>query len=180
MSATTSPALVGALTAFLTLAACTGVPQPVEQPGDAPAAARDGSSTPSDSTASSDSADEDVARDQTGEGGKQAMAVPGPIAPSRIPFAKLPGLNDEAVVELLGQPDFHRRETAAEHWQYRGERCVLHLFLYGTPTALRVRHAEARLKPAGEETAASAVALDAAAAAACLDNLTAARGTPTG
>ncbi|CCQ72228.1 hypothetical protein [Magnetospira sp. QH-2] len=55
----------------------------------------------------------------------------------------------------LGPPDFVRHDPPAELWQYRGESCVLDLFLYKEGKTAVVRHVETRprdgivLTPAG-------------------------------
>ncbi len=65
--------------------------------------------------------------------------------PSR-PEKPLIGLRGKAVVELLGPPGFIHRDRLAEIWRYRGENCLLDLFLYRQGKTMRVRHAEARGK----------------------------------
>ena len=40
------------------------------------------------------------------------------------------GLDDEALEALIGPPGLRRDEHPAQVWQYRGESCVLDLFLY--------------------------------------------------
>lgn len=44
---------------------------------------------------------------------------------------QLLGMDGTALNDLLGQPTLVRREGEAEIWQYRGDECVLDLFLYG-------------------------------------------------
>ena len=44
---------------------------------------------------------------------------------------QLMGLDRDELNEKLGEPSLIRRDGDAEVWQYRGENCVLDLFLYG-------------------------------------------------
>ena len=57
---------------------------------------------------------------------------------------RLVGLPPLEVTALLGEPGFSRRDGPAELWQYRGESCVLDLFLHKDGPALRVTHVEVR------------------------------------
>lgn len=57
---------------------------------------------------------------------------------------ELIGLDDIALIRLLGEPSLRRREPPAEVWQYAGRSCTLHVFLYrGADADYRVLHAEA-------------------------------------
>jgi len=42
----------------------------------------------------------------------------------------------------LGKPDFRRNEPPAEVWQYRGDTCVLDVFLYRQGDTYRVVYAQ--------------------------------------
>jgi hypothetical protein len=63
---------------------------------------------------------------------------------------RLMGLDESGLTALLGSPEFRRSDPPAEQWRYRGEGCMLDLFLYGparaaaTDKRITVRHAEAR------------------------------------
>jgi len=59
-------------------------------------------------------------------------------------FRKLAGMNEAELQRALGEPDFRREEPPAEVWQYRGETCVLDLFLYRDGDQYRVVYAETR------------------------------------
>ncbi len=59
-------------------------------------------------------------------------------------FEELKGLNRARLVDLLGDPDFRRKETPGEIWQYRTADCVLDVFLYSEGKDIKVRHAETR------------------------------------
>jgi len=64
------------------------------------------------------------------------------------------GLEGKVILAALGDPNFRRRETPAEVWQYYGPGCILDLFLYDDPAAGaskptpegKVAHAELRGK----------------------------------
>jgi len=56
----------------------------------------------------------------------------------------LHALSDQQLVQRLGKPDFTRKESDAEIWQYRGDKCVLVVFLYPDDGALKVEHAATR------------------------------------
>ena len=58
------------------------------------------------------------------------------------------GLGTAALAQELGEPQLLRREAPAEIWQYRGEGCILDLFLYPEAGSLKVTHIEARDKKA--------------------------------
>ncbi len=65
------------------------------------------------------------------------------------------GLEGKDVLAALGDPNFRRRESPAEVWQYYGPGCILDLFLYddvpgasaGTVPDGKVAHAELRGRP---------------------------------
>ncbi len=54
------------------------------------------------------------------------------------------GLSHAELSEFFGKPQFRRRDTPAEIWQYRGTACILDLFLYDAGEGLRVHHFEIR------------------------------------
>jgi hypothetical protein len=55
---------------------------------------------------------------------------------------QLMGLDRESLNEMLGEPALVRRDGDAEVWQYRADRCVLDLFLYGANK--KVEHVDLR------------------------------------
>ncbi len=75
--------------------------------------------------------------------GPQVVSVP---EPDELPGPEdLRGLGAGELETLLGAPDFRRRDSPAEIWQYAGPGCVLDTFLYaGEDGALMVKHVEAR------------------------------------
>jgi hypothetical protein len=66
--------------------------------------------------------------------------------------ARFKGMNADAVVAWLGDPNFRRRDPPAEVWQYYGDSCVLDLFLYDETDGERVAHAEVRSRTADDGT----------------------------
>ena len=82
--------------------------------------------------------------------------APGDLARGADRFEGLAG-ND--IIAALGDPNFRRRETPAEVWQYFGPGCILDLFLYDdAPGAAKgdgkVEHAELRGRPGQQPEAA--------------------------
>lgn len=71
---------------------------------------------------------------------------------------QLLGMDDAALKDLLGQPALVRREGDAEIWQYRGEECVLDLFLYGGMR--QVEHVDLRDRGDASEKAVDACFVD--------------------
>lgn len=61
------------------------------------------------------------------------MAALQPVTPPRVNEdpQQLMGLDRATLSEKLGKPALIRRDGDAEVWQYRADRCVLDLFLYG-------------------------------------------------
>lgn len=89
----------------------------------------------------------------------QASTEQAPVQETAVPKAPaLPEIDDDPTQllqmtkddlnGLLGQPDLVRRETPAEIWQYRGQDCVLDLFLYNEEdkpdSPFKVVYSEAR------------------------------------
>lgn len=92
---------------------------------------------------------------------EQTLPPAGPDAahPSLADLARGPqrfeGLAGKEVLAALGDPNFRRRESPAEIWQYYGPGCILDLFLYDDTPATsggvapdgKVAHAELRGRP---------------------------------
>jgi len=58
---------------------------------------------------------------------------------------KLIGLDGFDVEQALGKPDFIRKDSGVEIWQYRTDKCILDLFLYaGGGAHMQVSHTELR------------------------------------
>jgi hypothetical protein len=72
-----------------------------------------------------------------------AVAVPVPEA------AQLIGLEPPALRQLLGPPDFQRREAPAEIWRYDFQPCTLDLFLHQTLASGPYKVAHAQFRPGG-------------------------------
>jgi hypothetical protein len=80
----------------------------------------------------------------------ETAAAPLPaVAPARG-TAQLRGLSSLQVTQLLGRPDFLRRDASAEVWQYRTGECVLDLFLYPEGSVQQVAYVEARSRSAAK------------------------------
>lgn len=67
--------------------------------------------------------------------------------------ARLMNLEGAALEALLGPPGFTREEADAQVWQYRGQGCVLDVFLYsaGLAEPYRVTYFEIRADAADED-----------------------------
>ncbi len=80
----------------------------------------------------------------------QPPAEPPPEPPK---LDELRGMNSAQLTALLGKPTLMRNEATGQMWQYRGETCVLHLFLYPSGAAAnsekRVQYVEARARQTG-------------------------------
>jgi hypothetical protein len=80
--------------------------------------------------------------------GAVALSVPpAPPPKPRLDVRELPALqniSEHELVSRLGTPDFMRKESTAEIWQYRSDTCVLDVFLYPEDGALKVMHAATR------------------------------------
>lgn len=135
--------------ASLSLAACGGVPRQATAP----------------ETAGSDRA------------GQTAPSSPSESSRGAVPsVTTMRGMTGDDVTRLLGTPQFRRHEVPVELWQYRGDGCVLHLFLYRDGGGLRVQYGEVRSRVSAAEGTAERVA--GASADECLVKLAAARPAP--
>jgi hypothetical protein len=152
-------ALVLVCTGVAALGACGGIAKP---PLAAPHAA-----------SPSAAADTSMERHQSALPAVQQIPS-GDVLRKIVPLDQMRGLTDGQITEMMGRPQFLRHDSAVELWQYRGDSCVLHLFLYRDNDALRVRHAELRPRTV------SADAMKDETAAACLTKLKAAPPAATG
>ncbi len=143
-----------ALVASLTLAACGGVPG---KPVTSDAANLPTAQPPTATTASA-----------------TAVEQPEPARRALVPVAELRGMTSEQVSQLLGTPQFQRNEAPVEFWQYRGDGCVLHVFLYRGHAGLRVQYAEVRSRAMAAGSAANHAVMGTPADE-CLAKLAAAR-----
>ena len=71
-----------------------------------------------------------------------ARPVPQAARREILPLERMKGLSAQQISDILGEPQFLRQDNAIELWQYRGDGCVLNLFLYPSNNELQVRHAE--------------------------------------
>lgn len=80
-----------------------------------------------------------------------ALTPPGPPSPA-VPQPpsdirnRLMGMTAAGVRNLLGAPNFVRRDPPAAIWQYRMTECVVDLFLYDDAKRQVVRHVETRVR----------------------------------
>lgn len=73
--------------------------------------------------------------------------------PARYDPEEFVGFQPDALLPVLGAPDFVRRDGPAQIWQYRAENCVFDLFLYRDGGISRVDHVELRERGATNESA---------------------------
>jgi hypothetical protein len=83
------------------------------------------------------------------------MAALQPVTPPRVNEdpQQLMGLDRATLNKKLGEPALIRRDGDAEVWQYRADRCVLDLFLYGANK--KVEHIDLRNRGDGGEDSVS-------------------------
>ena len=72
--------------------------------------------------------------------GKRLDAASGALALDR-----LKGLSARELAAALGDPTLLSRDGPAQIWQYAGQGCVLHVFLYQDGGSFRVRYSELRI-----------------------------------
>ena len=124
-----------ALALIMTMGACQA---PGDDAGESFGAAESGALPDDQSTATP--AEESHVED---EDPSPAIALQ-PVPPVDDDPGQLMGLGPAALEGRLGAPDLRRREPPAEVWQYRGETCVLDLFLYSKASGKEVVYLEAR------------------------------------
>lgn len=83
---------------------------------------------------------------------RTAILAPVPTVPPKRkevpPVSVLKGMTDFELVDLLGEPSFRRIDKPATLLQYRGDGCILDLFLYADGPVSRVTHYDFRPDPA--------------------------------
>ena len=156
-----------AVPAVLMLAGCAGVANPFsitvteQSPPPGAAAARQTGPDPARNPAQNPeppaphaALDVDVPRDVSRDVSRAALPPAAPVSLTDL-RARIKGMEKNAIARLLGEPGFIRRDDPAEIWQYRGERCILDVFMYkdgnsftAAYVALRPRTVE---RPADEE-----------------------------
>ncbi|MDE0537187.1 MAG: hypothetical protein OXH94_00485 [Rhodospirillales bacterium] len=164
-----------AVAAVLMLAACAGVANPFavpatgESPPPGPAAAEQTGPAPAqkpapkptrnqEPAAPHSAPDIDVPRDVSRNVSRdmsRAALSPGPPISLADLKARIKGMEKTAIARLLGEPSFIRRDDPAEIWQYRGERCILDIFMYRDGNSFTAAHVTLRSRtierPADEE-----------------------------
>ena len=157
-----------AVPAVLMLAGCAGVANPFavtvtekSPPPGAPAAARQTGPDPARNPAQNPeppaphaAPDIDVPRDVYRDVSRAALPPAPPVSLTDI-RARIKGMEKNAIARLLGEPGFIRRDDPAEIWQYRGERCILDVFMYKDGNSFTAAHVTLRPRtverPADEE-----------------------------
>lgn len=68
-----------------------------------------------------------------------------PQAPRNAPETRLLGLTPDQVRAAMGEPVLKRSDHHVQVWQYAGQGCVMHLFLFEKPAqqGVRVQYLEA-------------------------------------
>lgn len=161
-----------AVLAVLMLAACAGVANPftaavtAESPPPGPAAATERTGPATAQNPAQDRAqnreraapnaalDIEVPRDVSREMSRAALPPAPPISLTDL-RARIKGMEKTAIARLLGEPGFIRRDDPAEIWQYRGERCILDVFMYKDGNSFTAAYVTLRSRtverPADEE-----------------------------
>jgi len=85
-----------------------------------------------------------------GKDGSQASLPPPSAGELAKDANRFKGLAARDVTAALGEPNYRRRETPAEVWQYYGRDCVLDLFLYDENGAKRVSFVDLRSRVVGQ------------------------------
>ena len=132
--------LVLALTTGLFLAGC--------ETTEDPSAANDPPPPPKPVAFSAD-ADESTPLDNPASSPSMPYNGMATLPPVNDDPEQLMGMDHESLTEMLGEPALVRRDGDAEVWQYRADRCVLDLFLYGTEK--KVEHVDLRDRGEGNE-----------------------------
>ena len=87
----------------------------------------------------------------------EARYVPATAPADRVTLTleRLKGRTAGELAALLGEPKLRLRDGPAQVWQYAGQGCVLHLYLYQEDGSFRVTYGEVRIDdPDGSHTAA--------------------------
>jgi len=126
------------------LAAACVAPEGASGPGDAQSP-EGGASTTQQATAGATPNGADALR--------PGVQTVGTRRPNRYNPEEFVGFQPDALLPVLGAPDFVRRDGPAQIWQYRAENCVFDLFLYRDGGTSRVDHVELRERGATKESA---------------------------
>lgn len=118
-----------------------------------------GCAVPEDRTAAEESTPADIVAEDESQPPADIYDFSGKASSPYSGTANLPPVDDDpkqligldrgALNEKLGEPALVRRDGDAEVWQYRGENCVLDLFLYGADK--QVEHVDLRDRGEGDE-----------------------------
>jgi len=64
--------------------------------------------------------------------------------PWKIRFPALKKKHPDAILKILGSPDFVRQDGNSQIWQYRASGCILDMFIHGQQKNLKIIHLETR------------------------------------
>lgn len=64
--------------------------------------------------------------------------------PWKIGFPALKKKHPDAILKILGSPDFIRQDGKTQIWQYRSSGCILDMFIHGPQKNLKIIHLETR------------------------------------
>ncbi len=145
-----------AVAAVLMLAGCAGAANPFnvaatkQSPPPGPAAARQTGPAPAQNPARNPepaapraALNVDVPQDVSRDLSRAALPPAPPISLTDL-GARIRGMEKTAIARLLGEPSFIRRDDPAEIWQYRGERCILDIFMYKDGKSFAAAHVALR------------------------------------
>ncbi|RED51470.1 hypothetical protein [Aestuariispira insulae] len=76
-------------------------------------------------------------------------AAPEPVNDNPMQFMDM---STRQLSEAVGRPHMVRRDGPAEVWQYRGDGCVLDLFLYDQENELQVKHVDLRSQSLADDS----------------------------
>ena len=77
--------------------------------------------------------------------------------PWKIRFPALKKKHPDAILKILGSPDFVRQDGNSQIWQYRSSGCVLDMFIHGPRKNLKIIHLETRGRTVGTSPSDSCV-----------------------
>ena len=77
--------------------------------------------------------------------------------PWKIRLPALKNKHPDAILKILGSPDFVRQDGNSQIWQYRSSGCILDMFLHGPRKNLKIIHLETRGRTVGTSPSDSCV-----------------------
>ena len=80
---------------------------------------------------------------------EQLKSELGTKKPWKLGFPAMRDKRPDALLQILGGPDFVRQDGESQIWQYRSSDCILDMFIQGPRKNLRIIHSEIRGRSAG-------------------------------